>query len=223
MAVVYEERLSDSPFVQTVWHTQAYADGVDVVAADGSWDMIVLKQNGKLSLTVWGAMTMARPVPHAEGSEYLGIRFKLGTLMTYVPIHGMPNTGITLPEAAGKSFWLGGAAWQFPDFENADTFIDRLVRDHLLVRDPVVDAALAGHSRSVSSRTIQRHIRRATGLTHNHIFQIERAQRAAALLQQGQSIVDTVFAAGYADQAHLTRALKRFVGQTPAQIIHRKT
>ncbi len=30
--------------------------------------------------------------------------------------------------------------------------------------------------------------------------------------------MDAVELAGYADQAHLTRALRRFVGQTPAQI-----
>ncbi len=39
------------------------------------------------------------------------------------------------------------------------------------------------------------------------------------LLQQGVSIVDTVDQAGYADQPHLTRSLKRFIGQTPAQLL----
>jgi len=38
------------------------------------------------------------------------------------------------------------------------------------------------------------------------------------LLQQGASIPDTVYQAGYFDQPHLTRALKRFVGQTLTQI-----
>jgi methylphosphotriester-DNA--protein-cysteine methyltransferase len=38
------------------------------------------------------------------------------------------------------------------------------------------------------------------------------------LLRQGASILDTVYQAGYFDQPHLTRALKRFTGQTPAQI-----
>ncbi len=35
------------------------------------------------------------------------------------------------------------------------------------------------------------------------------------------SILDTVERAGYFDQPHLTRSLKRFIGQTPAQIITR--
>ena len=39
------------------------------------------------------------------------------------------------------------------------------------------------------------------------------------LLKDGTSILDTVVAAGYFDQAHLTRSLKRFVGQTPSDIV----
>jgi methylphosphotriester-DNA--protein-cysteine methyltransferase len=50
------------------------------------------------------------------------------------------------------------------------------------------------------------------------VQQIERARYATHLLQQGASIPDAILAAGYFDQPHLTRSLKRFIGQTPAQI-----
>jgi methylphosphotriester-DNA--protein-cysteine methyltransferase len=56
-------------------------------------------------------------------------------------------------------------------------------------------------------------------LTQGYIRQIERARHALALLQQGASILDTVHNAGYFDQPHLTRSLKHFMGQTPAQIV----
>jgi methylphosphotriester-DNA--protein-cysteine methyltransferase len=59
----------------------------------------------------------------------------------------------------------------------------------------------------------------ATGLTHGAIHQIERAKLAFNLLQKGVSILDTVEQAGYSDQPHLTKSLKHFVGQTPAQIL----
>jgi methylphosphotriester-DNA--protein-cysteine methyltransferase len=65
---------------------------------------------------------------------------------------------------------------------------------------------------------VQRRFLRATGLTHGAVSQIERAHRAVALLRQGVSILDTVERAGYADQPHLTRSLKRLIGQTPAQL-----
>jgi methylphosphotriester-DNA--protein-cysteine methyltransferase len=57
-----------------------------------------------------------------------------------------------------------------------------------------------------------------TGLTHQTILQIERARLAARLLEQGMPILDVVFEAGYFDQPHLSRSLKFFIGQTPAQI-----
>jgi methylphosphotriester-DNA--protein-cysteine methyltransferase len=56
-------------------------------------------------------------------------------------------------------------------------------------------------------------------MTHSTIRQIERARHATYLLKQGVSILDTVHEAGYFDQPHLTRSLKFFIGQTPAQII----
>jgi methylphosphotriester-DNA--protein-cysteine methyltransferase len=58
----------------------------------------------------------------------------------------------------------------------------------------------------------------ATGLTNKTIHQITRARQAYDLLWRGVSILDTVAEAGYADQPHLTKSLKRYFGQTPAQI-----
>jgi AraC-like DNA-binding protein len=71
----------------------------------------------------------------------------------------------------------------------------------------------------MSLRTIQRRFLHATGLTRGTFEQIERARQAVTFLEQGLSIADAVYQVGYADQPHLTRSLKRFIGQTPAQII----
>ncbi|MEZ4683764.1 MAG: helix-turn-helix domain-containing protein, partial [Caldilineaceae bacterium] len=69
-------------------------------------------------------------------------------------------------------------------------------------------------------RTIRHRFQRATGLSPKQIQQMMRAQQAAALLQQGASILDTIYKAGYYDQPHLTRALRQWVGYTPSQILH---
>ncbi|MGH8246026.1 MAG: helix-turn-helix domain-containing protein, partial [Gammaproteobacteria bacterium] len=89
----------------------------------------------------------------------------------------------------------------------------------LLVSDPVVNAALQDQLPEMPSRTVRHRFLRATGLTQSYIRQVKRAQHAAALLEQGLSILDTVHEAGYFDQPHLTRSLRQFVGRTPAQII----
>ena len=70
----------------------------------------------------------------------------------------------------------------------------------------------------MSLRTIRRRFVLATGLPYKTIEQIERAKQATALLEQGVPLIDVAYQAGYADQSHLTRALKYFIGSTPAFI-----
>jgi len=164
-------------------------------------------------------VTTAGVVSWREGAEILWIELKLGTFLPHPPARNLLDREIMLPQAASQSFWLDGSAWQFPDYDNADTFVDRLVRHGVLVRDADVAAALRDQLQDVPSRTMWHRFRRATGLTQSHIRQAERARQAAALLQQGVSILDTVDMAGYFDQPHLTRSLKHWIGFTPAQIV----
>lgn len=216
MPVMSEARLSDSPYVECIWRVEAVSDGADMVVADASWDMIITHQQGETRLTVWGPLTKANVIPHEAGSSALGIRFKPGTYLSTLPFYSQPDSGTLLPVAAGKSFWLDGAAWEYPDFDNADTFLARMARSGLLGQDAIVTAAIRGDSPDVSLRSVQRRFQRITGLTLRYMRSIERAQQAAALLTGGTSILDTVFEAGYADQQHMTRALKQLSGQTPA-------
>ncbi len=219
MSFVFEGRPCDSPLVESIWRTQSQQAGSFMSSADIHCGIVLSKYNGKTTVTVRGPETKATPAAFPADVEFLGIVFKLGTFMPHLPAKMvMDRHDLTLPEANSKSFWLHGEAWQFSNYENADTFVERLVREGLLVHEPVVDAVLQGHPHDLSVRSIQYRFLNATGLTQSTIRQIERAQQAAALLKQGTSILDTVYEAGYFDQAHLTRSLKRFMGQTPAQI-----
>lgn len=223
MAVTRKERLSDSPFVESIWYTQAESNGCDIVVADTSWDMIIFQQNGNPRLSVWGPMTKANSIAHTEGSDAIGIRFKLGTFMPYLPTYSLPNGGTVLPEATNKSFWLRGSAWELPSYENVETFINRLVREGLLAQDGIIEGTLQGDPQYMSLRSVQRRFLRITGLSQRYIHAIERARQAAALLENGTSILDTVYQVGYADQQSMTKSLKRLLGQTPGQIARLRT
>jgi hypothetical protein len=167
-------------------------------------------------------MTQVLYLPHARGIECFGIRFSAGTFMPQLTTTNFVNNVTFLPEASSKSFWLNGSAWEFPTFENAETFVNRLVREELLVSDPVINSVLCDQPQGMSFSTVRRRFLRATGLTAGTVRQIERAHHAAALLKRGVSILDAVDEAGYFDQPHLTRSLKRYLGQTPAQIARMK-
>jgi hypothetical protein len=219
---ITNERLSDSPFVEAIWHGIAGEDGSFIAPADGRWELIVKRHEGKASLLVSGPVTKAVASSFDVGMEILSIKFKLGTFMPPLPIINHLDTQVALPEATSKSFWLNGTTWQLPNFENADTFINRLARDGLLAHDEVVNAVLQNQPQAWSIHTVRRRFLKATGFTQNALRQIERARHAAALLAQGVSILDTVYEAGYFDQPHLTRSLKRFIGHTPAQLLAMK-
>jgi hypothetical protein len=220
MTFIFEDRASDSSFVQTIWHAQSERAGSFISLAASHWEMVVTRYQGETTFTVRGPETKASPLHYQrKGVEWLGIRFKLGTFLPDLPPGKLlDRRDANLPEASSQSFWLNGSAWEFPTFENADTFVERLVREGVLVRDPVVETVLRGQPQELSPRSIRYRFLRATGLTYKTIQQIERARQAKALLEQGVSILDTVHEAGYFDQSHLTNSLKRFLGQTPAQI-----
>jgi AraC-like DNA-binding protein len=219
MNFVFDTRLSDSPFVEAIWHTRHAGGGSFISTAASQWEMVITKQNGKITFTVRGPETKASLAPIPENAEFFGIIFKHGTFMPYLPAKHLVNGGVNLPGASSKSFWLNGSAWEFPGFENADTFVERLARSGLLARDDVVQSVLQNQSQAVSQRSVQRRFLYVTGVTYKAVQQIERARRALALLQKGTPILDVVYEAGYFDQSHLTNALKRFAGQTPAQIL----
>jgi AraC-like DNA-binding protein len=221
MLFTFEERPSDSPFVERIWRAHSEHAGSFLSVAASHWEIVVTRQNGETFLTVRGPETKATPLHCSADGEWLGIRFKLGTVMPHLPASHLVDGAVNLPDAGRRSFWLHRSAWQFPNFENADTFVARLVRDDLLIREPIVQAAMHNQLKERSLRTAQRHFLRTTGLTYSTVRQIERARYATTLLRQGRSILDVVYEAGYFDQPHLTRALKHYIGQTPAQIMDR--
>ena len=222
MLFSFEERLSDSPFVERIWWAQSERTGNFLSVAASQWEMVVSKYQGEITMTVRGPETKPTSMDvTVVGNEFFGIIFKHGVYMPRFPVGDLVDGDVNLPDASSKSFWLNGSAWQFPNYENTDTFVEKLVTEDLLICDPIIAPVLRGEPQDLSPRSIQRRFLQATGLTQGSIRKIERARRATILLQQGVSILDTVEQAGYSDQAHLTRALKQLMGKTPAQIINK--
>jgi AraC-like DNA-binding protein len=215
----FANKPSDSPLVDFVWKTVTDGETESFMSTAGYHsELVVTKQYGKINLSIRGPETKASPSDVPENAEFFGIVLKLGAYMPKLPpINLLDNNSVHLQESSYNSIWLG-SAWQIPTYENVDTFISRLVREGLLVYDPLVSAVMEERPLDLSLRTVQRRFLQATGLSPVTIRQIYRAQQAMNLLQEGVSILDTVTELNYSDQAHLTRSLKQFMGQTPAQV-----
>jgi AraC-like DNA-binding protein len=219
MQFIFEERPSDSPFIEKVWHTRTEQAGDFTSLAASHSEIVVGRFEGRTTVTVRGPETRATTASAPADGEFLGIVFRLGTFMpALLPRNLMDRRDVYLPVTSSRSFWLDSSTWEIPSFDNADTFAERLVREGLLAHDPVVSAVAQGQPQAFSPRALQYRFVRATGLPHKLIQQIERARQALALLQRGTPIIDTAHEVGYFDQSHLTNALKRFLGQTPAQL-----
>ena len=220
MTIVFEERASDSPYIDTIMHGHTLSDGSTIRPAEIHWHMVVTKYCGNTQVIVTGPLTTSGLAQWGEGAEVLWIRLKLGTYLPHLPNRSLLDKETPLPGASSNSFWLKGSAWQFPNYENVDTFINKLVHEDVLAYDPLVQATLHDERlEDVASRTLRHRFLHTAGLTQTHIRQYERAQQAAALLREGVAILDTVDMMGYFDQPHLTRSLRRFVGKTPAQLL----
>ena len=215
----FEDRPSDHPFVEKVWRCHSdRADSFLSVAAS-NFEMAITRLGGKSSLTLRGPETVATALDCPAEGGWVCIRFKAGTFMPgFLPGTLRDHKDVTLAPATGRSFWLNGSALEYPDFNNAETFVKRLARCGILSRDPIVDDTLLRRPRKLSLRSAQRHFLRSTGVTYTTFRQIERARYAINLLREGRATLDVVSSLGYFDQAHLTRSLRRFIGQTPAHI-----
>jgi len=219
----FDDRASGHPFVDKVWRCRSERAGSFLSVAANNFEMAITRLGGKSFLTLRGPETTATTLDCPAEGEWIGIRFKVGTFMPrFLPGSLRDHKDVTLPPATGHSFWLNGSALEYPGFDDAETFVRRLAKSGILSRDPIVDDTLLRRPGELSLRSSQRHFLRSTGVTYATFRQIERARYATSLLREGVPILDVVCSVGYFDQAHLTRSLGRFIGETPARIIQRQ-
>ncbi len=70
----------------------------------------------------------------------------------------------------------------------------------------------------VSIRTLQRLIKRETHKCPQFWYSLSKARRAGRSLNDYAQLSEVAYCMGYADQAHLTREMNRWFGETPKQL-----
>jgi hypothetical protein len=190
----------------------------DVTVPDGLWDLVVMRHRGGVQVLQTGLITKPVVLPYEPGDEYLAISFKPGAYMPGLPGQRMVDRGLIRPLGAGWCFELDADTFEIPTFENAEGLVERLVKRDFLRLDDVVDRVAGGDPAWASERTIERRFRWVLGLTPSQLAQIRRARVAVSKLEAGAAPADVAADLGYADQPHLTRSLRRFMGRTPGEI-----
>ena len=218
--MTFEDRPSTSRYIERVWRCQSATGGVFYSMAEGNLELVVTRLEGLSLVTLRGPVTKGTPITCPPNGRWVAIRFRIGTYFRRFATAALLNhRDLNFPATSGDRFWFEGEAWPIPDFENAEVFVERLAKQGVIGMEPSVQAAIRGDHQVLSRRSVQRRFLRVAGMTYAQYRQIERARHAAQLLHGGASILDAVHDAGYFDQAHLSRSVKRLVGLTPTTIL----
>jgi hypothetical protein len=170
-------------------------------------------------VAIRGPETRPSTVPVLPEISPFGILFAHGAAMPRLPVPSLVDSAMRSPYVTSRAFVLRGQEWELPTYDNAEDFVDQIVRAGVLVRDPLVtDAAADDDVRQLTARTVQRRVLAATGLTRGAIRQIERARQAALLLGEDVAPREVVQRLGYYHQPHLAHSLARFIGRTATEL-----
>lgn len=232
----------DSERIEAVWRYRPVAPGRQRVLPDGRMDLVVHCTAGPADgatpvlLVIAGPAETPTEVVLRPQTVILGVRFRIGWGGACLGIApgAVRNRTLSGPDVA---LCLGPLAAEILRQQTAQGVEDALrrVAGVLASRAPVatshgraldamgrmIDGVRDGGSdaptASPSARTLRRDMAAAVGLPLRTLAGILRFQRAMALLATGAaSLSDVAVAAGYADQAHMTREFRRFGGFTPA-------
>ncbi len=219
MSQIHEHRKSANAYIDTVWKTQNLTDGVYLATPDGSWDLIAMtNQTGAKFMMIAGQATKPMEVPYRAGTGSIVISFEPGAYMPAHPAEDLLDNVEMLPNFDADHFMLAGHTFAFPTYENAEQLVEELVKYKILQNDSVVQSELGGKPRAMSNRGKQRHFARTTGLTKKYLDQIKQVQRAVTLLQQGKKPIEAAMEAGYTDQPHLAKSLKKIMDAKPSNV-----
>ncbi|APX34728.1 AraC family transcriptional regulator [Brachybacterium sp. P6-10-X1] len=216
---MYEEHHPDSPVLECVWQARATRDECYLVPAVEYWDLWFARAaGGELLAGLSGPTLGHRWIRSTIGEHSWGVQLKAHVVLPGVSKQLLLGGEQRLFVEAGH-VTLAKHAVPFPEFADLEAFTDRLLGLDVLRCDGDVRRMLSGDDVGYSERHRQRRVRAATGLTPKQIEQLSRAREAFALLMQGVPPIVCAARCGFADQAHLTRSLRAFHGQTPAQVL----
>lgn len=216
---MWEQRTSTSPEIRTVW--RAFADEAADYTDEASehWGLSFIRRvDGSFAAELAGPRIESLPIRAIAGEAYWGVELAAHVVIPGVDKAVLRGAIAELPVTDGRVS-IKDRAYPIPTWEELEAFVARLVADGVLVVDADVRRALGGDVRGLSRRSWQRRFLSVTGLRRKEIERLDRSRRAYRLLSEGITPAQVAVAVGYADQAHLTRELRRIRGETPARIL----
>ncbi len=200
--------MSSSPglpeVVLDLWRFTARGDAQVLVLPDGCRDLIVRVSPGAAPRSLVSPLADgADTVSVSAGEQLVGLRLQAGAQL---------DDGILLARLAAREHLddddlLAAVA--------AQVRLDPRVRDALACLAEAPGVARACRQLGVAERSLQRLLAPATGRSPGFWNNLARARRSARALGGHMPLAQVAADHGYADQAHLTRDMRRWFGATP--------
>lgn len=205
--------------MRTVWRAEVDEPGTYPQTGSEYWGISFIRRpDGSYGAELDGPRMHSTVVAGHLGEHYWGVELAAYVVLRGVPKQAVLGATVPLPVVDGE-VELSGFRAPVPGWAELEAWVDHLAACGALLVDGEVRRALAGDRAGASERTWQRRYRRTVGLTSQQVEQLHRAEHAYVLLQQGVAPAEAAVEAGFADQPHLTRALRLIQGRTPAAII----
>lgn len=207
------------------WRQVVDADHAQLVIPDGAADVIVAADG---STVLVGPTEAAELVPVPAGSRLYGLRFRPGVVGAALGLPAAELRGVTVPLAdvvpPSVARRLRAVALGRLAPERLELPVDDRVRVavRLLRRGWSVDRVV--ESTVVSARQLRRLMLSSAGLGPKALQRVLRLQRFVQLaeVRGGGDLAGLAVAAGYVDQAHLSREVRVLTGHTPRALLRER-
>ncbi len=198
-----------------------------LVVPDARADILVVidRRSRDVLRTVYTGFDLVSYEVRVERNElFLGVQFSAATCTAAHDILASDRLTTALVDrlVEGRRRGVVYAGDELPSrlTEHYDPLLDRVMRslEKRPHRDEIArNAGLFG----LSLRTLERRVRRVTGVTPLDFVRIARFRAFVALARRGGPDADLALRAGYSDQAHMCREVKSISSMTPYRLVDR--
>lgn len=181
---------------------------------------------------VTGIQTAARRYAYVGPTRSLLVRFTpQGACCLGVPASELANRSVDLGDLVPRARMgeVSERLAEAPTVSASVAIVEHVLRGLSWSRDPLVDRALAwlddmsvaevARALAISERQLERRFLTRVGLTPKRFASLRRFERAVALARASATLTEAALAAGYYDQSHFIRDVRRFADATPGELL----
>lgn len=215
--IAWRERPSELDLVASVWTCSPAEITPRTVLADPCTSIILVRSNDRTKIVLRGPETKPRNEHYMPGTTWVGIRLHPGVKLKNFPAQQYVDCSRSLPADSSGRFLFEGTLLHFPEFNNVEVLIERMCELGFISGNALGDQDST--KQEMSPKTYARFIKQNTGLSPYKLHQLQRMSKVFKLLQEGMPPATIASELGFADQAHLHRAVKQFFGHTPKELL----